>query len=126
MNKVYGYCRTARAEGNDIGKQIELVSNYCKAKGLDLAVCFCDDGVSAHEVHKEKLDELLDIVEKGDTIITRDFSRFMRNPIVQQTFANDLKNRGIEVVYTNEKEEDDRLGIEAWIEGRWARKTRDE
>ena len=124
MSKVYGYCRTARA-GN-IEEQIELVSNYCKAKGLDLAVCFCDDGVSAHEVHKEKLDELLDVVEKGDTIITRDFSRFMRNPIAQQTFVDDLKNRGIEVVYTNEKEEDDRLGIEAWIEERWARKTRDE
>ena len=126
MNKVYGYCRTARAEGNDIGKQIELVSNYCKANGLDLEVCFCDDGISAHDVHKEKLDELLDVVEKGDTIITRDFSRFMRNPIAQQTFVDDLNSRGIEVIYTDEKEEDDRLGIEAWIEERWARKTRDE
>ena len=126
MSKVYGYCRTARADGNSIGEQIELVSNYCKAKGLDLAVCFCDDGVSAHEVHKEKLDELLDIIEKGDIIVTKNFSRFMRNPIVQQIFVDDLNSRGIEVIYTDEKEEDDRLGIEAWIEERWARKTRDE
>ena len=126
MSKVYGYCRTARAEGNSIGEQIELVSNYCRANGLDLTVCFCDDGVSAHDVHKEKLDELLDVVEKGDTIITIDFSRFMRNPIVQQTFVDDLNSRGIEVIYIDEKEEDDRLGIEAWIEERWARKTRDE
>ena len=36
MGKVYGYCRTARA-GN-MEEQIELVSNYCKAKGLDLAI----------------------------------------------------------------------------------------
>lgn len=126
MSKVYGYCRTARAEGNSIGEQIELVSNYCKAKGLDLAVCFCDDGVSAHEAHKEKLDELLDIIEKGDIIVTKNFSRFMRNPIVQQIFVDDLKSGGIEVIYTDEKEEDDKLGIEAWIEERWARKTRDE
>lgn len=124
MSKVYGYCRTAR-QGN-MEEQIELISNYCKANGLDLEVCFCDDGISAHEVHKEELDKLLDVIEKGDRIITRDFSRFMRNPIMQQIFVDDLKSKGIEVIYTDEKEEDDRLGIEAWIEERWARKTRDE
>lgn len=38
MNKVYGYCRTARAEGNDINEQIKLISNYCKTKELDLCI----------------------------------------------------------------------------------------
>ena len=45
---------------------------------------------------------------------------------MQQIFVDDLNSRGVEVVYTDEKEEDDRLGIEAWIEKRWSRKTRDE
>lgn len=124
MSKVYGYCRTAR-QGN-MEEQIKLISSYCKDKGLDLEVYFCDDGMSAHEVHKEELDKLLNVIEKGDIIITRDFSRFTRNPIMQQIFVDDLKSRGIEVVYTDEKEEEARLGIETWVKERWVRKTRDE
>ena len=89
-------------------------------------MCFCDDGMSAHEVHKEELDKLLDVIEKGDRIITRDFSRFTRNPIMQQIFVDDLKSKGIEVIYTDEKEEDDRLGIEAWVKKRLVRQMRDE
>ena len=38
-------------------------------------------------INTEKLDELLDVVEKGDIIVTKNFSRFMRNPIVQQGFV---------------------------------------
>ena len=124
MGKVYGYCRTARA-GN-MEEQIELVSNYCKTKGLDLAICFCDDGVSAHNLHKEELDKLLDIIEKGDVIITKNYSRFMRNPIAQKVFENDLNARGIEIVYVDEKEKYNRIGIETWLEERLARQTRDE
>lgn len=117
MGKVYGYCRTARQ--GSMEEQIELISNYCKDKGLDLEVCFCDDGMSAHEVHKEELDKLLNIIESGDTIVTKDYSRFMRNPIMQQVFVNDLNSRGIDVVYTDQEEKgDDGIGIEAWIKER--------
>lgn len=124
MSKVYGYCRTARA-GN-MEEQIELVSNYCKANGLDLEVCFCDDGVSAHNAHKEEMEKLLDVLEKGDVIVTKDISRFARNQIIQQIFVDDMKGRGIEVRYVDKKEEDEKIGIEAWIEERWARQTRGE
>lgn len=119
MSKVYGYCRTARA-GN-IEEQIELVSNYCKAKGLDLTICFCDDGVSAHKTRKKELDKLLDIIEEGDTIITKNFSRFSRNPIMQQIFVDGLNRRGVAVIYVDEKEEDDKIGIEAWAKQRWGK-----
>lgn len=123
MSKVYGYCRTALA-GN-IEEQVELVSNYCKANGLDLSVCFCDDGVSGHEMHKEELEKLLDVIEKGDVIVTKDFSRFMRNPIVQQGFVDGLNSRGIEVMYVDEKEEDDKT-FDTWFEDRLAELVRGE
>lgn len=124
MGKVYGYCRTARA-GN-INEQMELVSNYCKENGLELAVCYCDDGVSAHSAYKDGLDKLLEVIEKGDTIVTKDYSRFMRNPIKQQVFVNDLNSKGIEIIYVDAKEEDNMTDIKSWIEERWGKKTRDE
>ncbi len=120
MCKVYGYCRTARA-GN-IEEQIELVSNYCKAKGLDLAVCFCDDGVSAHKVDRDEMSKLFDVIESGDIIVTKNFSRFTRNPIAQQILIDDLASRDIQVLYVDEQDaEDDESSIRAWFEQRWAK-----
>lgn len=100
MGKVYGYCRTARQGG--IEEQIELISSYCKAKGLNLEMCFCDDGVSAHKVDRDGMGKLLDIIDKGDMIVTKNFSRFTRNSIAQQILIDDMNNRGIEIVYTDE------------------------
>lgn len=119
MSKVYGYCRTARA-GN-MEEQIELVSNYCKAKGLDLVTCFCDDGVSAHNLSREELDKLFDVLKEGDIVVTKDPSRFARDSQKQQLLINKIYDRGVEIVYVNEKEEDDKIGIEAWVEQRWAK-----
>ena len=125
MNKVYGYCRTARA-GN-IEEQIELVSNYCKAKGLDLVICFCDDGVSANKIDRDEMSKLFDVIERGDIIVTKDFSRFTRNPIAQQIIIDDMNNRGVEIVCAGEEDEDDCApSIRAWFEQRWTRQMRDE
>ena len=118
MGKVYGYCRTARQGG--IEEQVELVSNYCKAKGLDLVTCFCDDGVSAHQVDRDGMGQLLDIIERGDIIVTKNFSRFMRNPIAQQILIDNMNNRGVEIIYADEEDEDDCAPtIRAWFEERW-------
>ena len=119
MSKVYGYCRTARAGNMD--EQIELVSNYCKVKGLDLEVCFCDDGVSAHNVDRIEMNKLFDVIRKGDTIVARDYSRFTRNPIALQIFMDDMKSRGVEIMCVEENEDDSAPSIRAWFEQRWAK-----
>lgn len=120
MGKVYGYCRTARQGG--IEEQVELISNYCKTKGLDLVTCFCDDGVSAHQVNRDGMGQLLDVIEKGDMIVTKNFSRFMRNPIAQQILIDNMNSRGVKIVYADEEDEDDCAPtIRAWFEARWAK-----
>lgn len=121
MNKVYGYCRTARAEGNNMEEQIELVSKYCKDKGLNLVTCYCDNGVSAHNVDREEMSKLFDVIRRGDTIVTRDYSRFMRNPISLQVFMNNMNSRGIEIMCIEENEDDSAPAIRAWFEQRWAK-----
>ena len=125
MCKIYGYCRTARA-GN-MEEQIELISNYCKEKGLNLVTCFCDDGVSAYKVDRDEMSKLLDIIKKGDIIVTKNFSRFTRNPIAQQIIIDDMNSRGVEIVCADKEDEDDcGPSIRAWFKERWARQMRDE
>ena len=126
MSKVYGYCRTARAEGNSIGEQIELVSNYCKAKGLDLEMCFCDDGVSAHNVDRTEMNKLFDVIKRGDTIVTKDYARLTRNPVALQIFMDNMNSRGVEIMCIEEDEDDSAPLIRAWFEQRWTRQMRDE
>ncbi len=120
MNKVYGYCRTAR-EGN-MEEQIELVSNYCKAKGLDLTTCFCDNGVSGHQMDRIEMKKLFEVIEQGDTIVTKNFARFTRNPIAQQMMLDYLDERRIKLLYADEQDPDDcGPAIRAWFKERWTK-----
>lgn len=121
MNKVYGYCRTARAEVGNMEEQIELVSKYCKGKGLNLVTCYCDNGVSAHNVDREEMNKLFDVIRRGDTIVTRDYSRFTRNPIALQIFMDDMSSRGVEIMCIEENEDDSAPAIRDWFEQRWAK-----
>ena len=117
MSKVYGYCRTAR-QGN-IEEQIELVTNYCTEKGLNLAMCFCDDGVSAHNMNREGLDELFNVLQDGDIVVIKDISRLARNPKKGMILVDKICSMGVDIVYVNKLDEDnDTSAIETWIKSK--------
>ena len=68
------------------------------------------------------MSKLLDIIESGDIIVTKNFSRFTRNPIAQQIFIDDMNSRGVEIAYADEEDEDDSApSMRAWFEARWAK-----
>lgn len=116
MSKVYGYCRTALVEGNNMEVQCELVENYCKSRGMKLEKCFCDAGVSAHNMNREGLDELFNVLKEGDVVVTKDVSRLARNPEMGLVLADKIRGMGVEIVYANESEEDDDTSaIEDWL-----------
>lgn len=119
MSKIYGYCRTARV-GN-IEEQIELISKYCKNEGLKLEMCFCDDGMSAHRMDRPEMSKLFNVIERGDTIVTRDFARFTRNPIALQVLIDNLNSSGVKIVCIETDEDDSVPLITAWFEERWKR-----
>ena len=107
MSKVYGYCRTALVEGNNMEVQCAVVENYCKARGIKLERCFCDAGISAHNMHREGLDELLDVLEEGDVVVIKDISRLARDPKKCIMLAEKICSMGVEIVYVDKPEEDD-------------------
>lgn len=119
MSKVYGYCRTALAEVNNMGVQCAVVENYCKSKGIKLERCFCDPGVSAHNMNREGLDELFDVLEAGDVVVIKDISRLARDPEKCIMLADKICSMGAEIVYANESEEDDDTSsIEDWLKSK--------
>ena len=114
MSKVYGYCRTARAEKVAIIKQIELVENYCKAKDIKLSCCFCDDGVSAHDLNRSSFGKLIETLNEGDVVVMKDISRLARDPQKLNTLTAKIREAGAEIEYINYAT-DKSLEIEAWL-----------
>ena len=111
MNKVYGYCRTALAEGNSMEVQCAVVEDYCKGKGMKLEKCFCDDGVSAHNMNRKGLDGLFDVLEDGDIVVVKDASRLARNPQMSIVLTDKICGIGAKIVYTDGLEDDDDMPI---------------
>ena len=96
-----------------------MIKSYCKANGLDLAVCFCDDGVSAHELKKAELNKLFEVLERGDVVVIKDRSRLARNHQKHEMLVNRLLDMGVGLVFVNEEEkEDNDLAIANWLENR--------
>ena len=95
MSKVYGYCRTALAEGNNMEVQCAVVENYCKTRGMKLERCFCDSGVSAHNMNREGLDELFNVLKKGDVVVIKDISRIARDMMKLEMVIDKMHEIGI-------------------------------
>ena len=117
MSKVYGYCRTALVEGNNMEVQCAVVENYCKARGIKLERCFCDAGVSAHNMDREGLDELFDVLEVGDVVVIKDISRIARDMMKLEIIMDKMHRAGAEIAYVNEPESDT-SPIKDWLRSR--------
>ena len=119
MGKIYGYCRTALADEEEIQKRIELIKKYCEDNGLAIAKCFYDDGVSGFEVG-EDFKHLMRELENGDTVVIRDLSQLSRSNAGLQVLLSQFEDMKVKIVHVNEGEV--RMpSISEWIEKRLAR-----
>lgn len=90
---IYGYCRTAQDNEDDIRRQIEIIVEYCKANNYEVEF-HVDYGTSSLTLDRPEMNKLLSKVRKGDTIIVSDIAKFTRN-------INDYEliiNHGIKVI----------------------------
>lgn len=117
MSKVYGYCRTARAEEGGIEKQLDEINAYCKQRGSEVDTFFCDEGISAHNMNRSSFNKMIGTLQKGDVVVVRDISRFARDMIKHQEIVNRINNIGAEVMYVHQAEYDE-LSIKNWLKSR--------
>ena len=119
MRKVYGYCRTALADEEEIIKRIELVKKYCEGNGLTLAKCFCDNGVNGFDIG-EGFKQLMGELENGDMMVVRDPSQLSRSNARLQMLLEQFADMEVKILYVN----GDKIPIPSiaeWIEKRLAR-----
>ena len=119
MGKVYGYCRTALADEEEIIKRAELIKKYCEDNGLTLEKCFCDNGVNGFDIG-DGFKQLMGELENGDTIVLRDPSQLSRSNAILQILLEQFDDMEVKILYVNGGEVCI-PSIAEWIEKRLAR-----
>lgn len=79
MSKVYGYCRVAFANEEEMEQQKQLVEWYCEDNDLKIDKYFCDNGVSGLNSHRDALNEMLYVLRDGDIVVVKDIARLSRD-----------------------------------------------
>ena len=79
MSKVYGYCRVAFADEEEMERQKQVINWYCEDNGLKVDKYFCDNGVSGLNSHRDGLNEMLYTLQDGDVVVVKDVARLSRN-----------------------------------------------
>lgn len=100
MGKVYGYCRTALADEEEIKKRIELIEKYCEDNRLSLEKCFYDDGVNGFDIG-EDFKQLMHELENGDMVVIRDPSQLSRSNTRLQILLSQFEDMEVKIVYVN-------------------------
>ena len=79
MSKVYGYCRLAFENEEEMAEQAKLIEDYCKDNDLKLDSIFYDNGVSGIKLERDGLNKMLSVLQKGDIIIVKNLARLTRS-----------------------------------------------
>ena len=79
MSKVYGYCRVALANEEEMMQQCKMIQDYCESNGLKVDECFCDNGVSGLQFERDGLQRMLRVLHEGDIVIIKDAARLSRD-----------------------------------------------
>lgn len=99
MGKIYQYIRFSTNE-QDLESQNNIVSNYCKLKGLTIDEVAQDEGISGGVSYKDRnLYSLVCKMQPGDTLIVSEISRIGRSMSDLNKLVNDeLKPRKIRLI----------------------------
>ena len=119
MGKVYGYCRTALADEEEIIKRTELIKKYCEDNGLTLEKCFCDNGVNGFDIG-EGFKQLMGELENEDVVVLRDPSQLSRSNARLQMLFEQFADMEVKILYVNGGEVS-MPSIAEWVEKRLAR-----
>lgn len=76
---VYGYCRLALADDQEMTQQRKEIADYCKINHLKVDECFCDNGASGLTLERDGLQAMLSNLKKGDVIVVKDLARLTRD-----------------------------------------------
>ena len=98
MGKVYGYCRVALANDDELKERLNQVYDYCKNNGLELHKCFYDNGISGLTLDRDGLKSLLDVLQEGDIVVVRNIASLSRNAQQCMKIIESISEAGVTLI----------------------------
>lgn len=95
MSKVYGYCRVAFANEEEMEQQKQIINWYCEDNDLKVDRYFCDNGVSGLTSHRDGFNEMLYTLQNGDVVVVKNVARLSRNMEQCMSFIELLDTLGV-------------------------------
>ena len=96
--QVIGYIRVS-SDKQDLLKQEHLLLKYAQQHGLQIEHFVKVELSSRKNAAERRIDELLAMLEEGDTLLVAELSRLGRNMFEVISLINQLSQRGVEVVF---------------------------
>ena len=91
---IVGYCRVSTAEQNMSRQEVTM-------KEYNVEKVFAEK-ISGKDTNRPKLQELLEFVREGDTVVVHDFSRLARSTIDLLSIVELLKSKGVTLISSKE------------------------
>ncbi len=102
---AYGYVRVSTAmqkeDGVSIDTQTAKITEYCKFKDWNLVKIYSDAGLSGKNIERPSLNEVLNVLKKGNLFVVYDLSRFSRNTADAINMLEQIKAKGAFLVCLN-------------------------
>ena len=124
--KVIIYCRESRDDYGENYERIEtqrdILINFCKERKLNNIVeIVMDDDKSGTDF--KRFDKIKNKASKKefDVIVFKNSSRIGRNQVESLNFVQYIENLGIEILFEDEKYDEELFGLYAWFNERRAR-----
>lgn len=100
MEKVALYARVS-TDNQDIEPQVETLINWADYRDVDYQT-FKDEGVSAVSEDRPAFDYMMERIEEFDAVAFTKLDRFGRSVNQLTSWAHDLKERGVDLVITEQ------------------------
>ena len=102
MAKVIGYVRVS-SEGQEVNGQRHAILEYANAHEMKVEIR--EFVVSSQKDTKERgIDELVEVLEDGDTLLVTELSRIGRNMLATLTLVDKLARKGVELIFIKQPE----------------------
>lgn len=101
--KVIGYIRVS-TDKQDLDKQHHLLLDYAQKQGLRIDE-FIQVEISSRKNAKERrIEELVEKLDRGDTLIVAELSRLGRNMLETLNIINQLSETGVKIIFVRQPE----------------------
>jgi DNA invertase Pin-like site-specific DNA recombinase len=101
--KVIGYIRIS-SDKQDLEKQRHLLWEYAHARQLLIQEFVRVEISATKSLRERRLDELLAMLEAGDTLLVAELSRLGRNMLETLNLVNALIEKGVKLIFVRQPE----------------------